>query len=919
MSNCNDTPFRFYYFHSTHWDREWYNPFQVFRRNLTDMCEHLLTVLEEQKDFHFTFDGQTIVLQDIAELRPSLKEPLQKVISAGRLDVGPWYVMPDEFLVSAESIIRNFFAGRKLAEAFGHAPWDVCYVCDIFGHIAQMPQIANGFGLKGLVLWRGLPEDSGPFVLWESPDGCRMKTIRLYPNVGYGAFVAVRGKVNRPIAEEDFKQNLQKHMEKTSWHWGDSCFLLSDAIDHAWACRQRNELFRWIRELYPEAEILPDNFSLMFQNEFSRRDKQYPVYRGELLQCADKYNGHLISAVLSSRYDIKQSNDLCRDRLELLVEPEYVMRRAAGEKLSLEPLEYLWKLYLQNHAHDSICGCSIDAVHRAVMTRYEEANTLADALAGDFCMEDIRHLTGSGCEVVFDPHAWVHESEPSPAFDAEDGCYKLRIFNPLPYWVKEEKELRLAFPAKNIYPAQQQDTIAGFGYEQNNSFEIFCKGEKIPFAISSVEKKRQWRFYRSEGMLRDFYNIVLPLELAPCAWTTLEIRPASAPVRFFGSLLTGACSAENGKLRIEIAPDGSYTLYDLVNDRVYPGQNNYRIDRDMGDGWNQVSPVGMPVAVSSSSAEIRIIHDSPLRAEFEIIRTFMLPQELVWQGRISGQYGGVTLSENIVPFRIRTRIVLNAGAGQLKIRTDIDNNLRDARVRLVVPSGIEGKHFVSQSGAILQRNPGREHGNASVNYLEVEQYGKNFDGLIGKRDEYGGIALLAPSGLHEAGEYPEKGNPLFVTLFRAFRRTVGTDGEQDGQLQKKLHFEYALYSFGSSVSYAELYRQLQKNRVEIPHYMIAEASVSGGIDSLPFMQLQGDLVLSALKPAENGNPAEFIFRCWNLSDETVAGEAVFAVPFRKAELCRLDETVETLICQESDRVPLKVNPWKMYTVKVSLK
>lgn len=47
----------------THWDREWYKPFQVFRYHLVALIDHLLDLLVADSAFaHFTLDGQAIIL-----------------------------------------------------------------------------------------------------------------------------------------------------------------------------------------------------------------------------------------------------------------------------------------------------------------------------------------------------------------------------------------------------------------------------------------------------------------------------------------------------------------------------------------------------------------------------------------------------------------------------------------------------------------------------------------------------------------------------------------------------------------------------------------------------------------------------------------------------------------------------------------
>ena len=58
---------------STHWDREWYRTFQGFRYGLVKMMDTLIEKLESGELWNFTFDGQTIVLEDYYEIRPDNK------------------------------------------------------------------------------------------------------------------------------------------------------------------------------------------------------------------------------------------------------------------------------------------------------------------------------------------------------------------------------------------------------------------------------------------------------------------------------------------------------------------------------------------------------------------------------------------------------------------------------------------------------------------------------------------------------------------------------------------------------------------------------------------------------------------------------------------------------------------------------
>src|SRR5918992_6394207 len=168
----------------THWDREWYRPFQSFRMQLVDLVDRVLDFLEADRRFRFTLDGQLATVDDYLEIRPEAEERIRALIADGRLTVGPWQILMDEFLVSGETIVRNLEAGWRRAEELG-AVMPVAYLPDMFGHTAQMPQILRRAGIAHAATWRGVPAaiDRSAFR-WSAPDGSSVRAEYLVH--GYG-------------------------------------------------------------------------------------------------------------------------------------------------------------------------------------------------------------------------------------------------------------------------------------------------------------------------------------------------------------------------------------------------------------------------------------------------------------------------------------------------------------------------------------------------------------------------------------------------------------------------------------------------------------------------------------------------------------------------------------------------------------
>ena len=164
----------------THWDREWYETFHTFRLRLDRVLEQVLEALEAGGEFrHFVLDGQALALEDVLEQRPELEPRLRRLTEAGRLSLGPWLILPDEFLVSGEATVRNLQLGHESAARFG-GEQKVGYMPDSFGHLAQMPQILRRAGLDSFIYTRGNGDEIdelGWVYRWRAPDGSEVLAV----------------------------------------------------------------------------------------------------------------------------------------------------------------------------------------------------------------------------------------------------------------------------------------------------------------------------------------------------------------------------------------------------------------------------------------------------------------------------------------------------------------------------------------------------------------------------------------------------------------------------------------------------------------------------------------------------------------------------------------------------------------------
>ncbi len=468
-----------YLFSGTHWDREWYQTYQGFRFRLVEMLDHLVDYFESHDGKSvFHMDGQTIVLEDYAGINPDGYERLKKLIEQGRIFIGPWYCMPDEFLVSGEALIRNLIRGGQICRSVGAEPWKCGYVCDTFGHISQLPQIFRGFGIHSSVLGRGTNEHTTPSVfVWVSPDGSSVDTFKLPDSNGYGCFTGdVCGqRVARFWLRADdkaFEEKAASHIAHEKARTNVPFIVLWDALDHEPFHEETQDYVKKLQEMYPDDTVLQTNL-LDALNHIPDRSV-LPHRTGELTEPGKNLKANYVQVlthVLSAHQLIKARNDRCQALLEKRLEPAMLIFRYFGFRPTDEYRKTAWKYLLRNHPHDSICGCSIAQVHKDMIYRFDQVAEIYDELMeeGTWKISDCIKFAGGD-----ESHLTVMNTDPR----GYSGLVELDI------------------PFNQNY-AKWHEPV---GYEDIAAFRLYDRnGTEIPYAITGQADKcgcarsRRWR------------------------------------------------------------------------------------------------------------------------------------------------------------------------------------------------------------------------------------------------------------------------------------------------------------------------------------------------------------------------------------------------------------------------------------------
>lgn len=375
-----------------HWDREWYQPHELFRWRLVQMIDELLDHMEKDAAYRcFTLDGQTVVLEDYLELRPENGGRLRALIEAGRIVIGPWWVQPDEFLPSGESHIRSLQKGIRQARALGGC-LPVGHCADQFGHIAQMPQIFAQLGMTSACLWRGVPDAvPGWSFSWQAPDGTRLPV--LYLRNSYSSGWRLPREPDELLARTARQERRRRESEPA---------LLMNGTDHS-------RMEKHVPDALARAAGQGFEFQLATLAEYAEAQLAAGIddftHDGEL-RSAD--NSNVLVGVLSARMPIKQRDFQVASWLERYAEPLELLAYLHCGPDGLPALKHAWRLALENSPHDSICGCSVDQTHREMMPRYDRAEQLAKQVARESLQHIARRLEvpGGGLAVFRPvPHA----------------------------------------------------------------------------------------------------------------------------------------------------------------------------------------------------------------------------------------------------------------------------------------------------------------------------------------------------------------------------------------------------------------------------------------------------------------------------------------------------------------------------------
>ncbi|PCL94414.1 alpha-mannosidase [Paenibacillus lautus] len=896
----------------THWDREWYLPYEKHHVRLIELMDSLLETMEKDSEYRsFFLDGQTIIIEDYLQVRPEKKEQLEKLITDGRIIIGPWYILQDAYLTSSEANVRNMQIGHQDAKRYGTVA-KIGYFPDTFGLTGQIPQLMLQSGIDNAFFGRGVKptgfnntvsdsgyESSFSELMWEGPDGSKVLGILFANWYSNGNEV--------PVDEAEAKAFWDRKLADAEKYASTPELLYMNGCDHQPIQTDLPEGIRTAKKLYPDTEFIHSNFDDYLKAVREKLPQDLSSVKGELRSQRTDGWGTLVNTA-SARVYLKQMNQRGQTLLEKVAEPLASYASLLGKEYPHHLFTYAWKTLMQNHPHDSICGCSVDEVHREMVTRFEKSAHVAENIVDDSVRVIADAVDTSGFEqwgtdplplVVFNTSGWERSGTVSIELDAK------RLYFREGYSLEETsrrmKEVDLS--GRVLVNAEGQavhctveDLGLQFGYDlPDDRFRqpYMCRRVKLTFEASDIPA----------------------MGLTAYAWVKSEVKPAET-----GSLISQSSVLENDLIKVEIQADGSFSLTDKKNGQVYRDLGVYENTGDIGNEYMYKQPDGeVPLTTKGLTAEITVLEDTPYRASVEIVHNWSIPamadskldeeqHELVYYPNRKAQR-----SSEMVPMRIRTVVSLNRSGKGVEIEATLDNQAKDHRVRALFPTDLEASsHYVDSMFEVAKRD------NEPAAEWENPSYTAHQQAFVDVTAAAAGLTV-ANQGLNEYEVLRDGRNTIAVTLLRS----VGELGDwgyfptPEAQCigVHTVRMEVIPHQGNgiASGAYAEAYQ------FQIP-WTAAQTGVHTGqvaSTSAPLAWSREELAFSSLKV--NPNTGDLMLRWFNMAGTDAELALTSSLPSQgvyKSNILEEEGAVQSFDIHGSFTLPVK--PYEILTLGVKV-
>lgn len=657
-----------------HLDIEWYQPLRSYRFWTVETLDRLLEAAKG--DFPaYTLDGQVYPLEEYLEVSPEAEAEMRRLIAEGRLAVGPFYTQFDEWLPSAENMIRNCLWGKAGAEHFGRR-MRAGYLPDNFGHPVQLPQILNEFDLDSLLFMRGMPEVEGGHpdeFMYRGIDGSTLLSSHF--REGYGGAFDLKSSRCEPLQPREAPYypeylSFEHHVEVA--HLDDPERVAKSMIDNV---RKRADRYpSRVIPLVAGGDHMPPQIgldeALKIANELAEDIEFVSGTAEEYIEAMrqgliDENAGmteydmeligsrwqHILLGALSTRAYLKRMNFGCEALLERYAEPLQALAEKQGFRARPAYLKEAWRNLLINAAHDSIHGSSTDEVHTEMEARFMATRQIASGVIH----ESLAYLA-------------AQEKKPERPVAVWSGA-KTDFPQPVEVWLHTgDAPVTMKDAAGNPLPTQtlERETVDLNGRNQVRN-----------------------DMYPAPGMRKTLF-------MAQSEMGKVEQFAAVGEASVQENIAADDKYIENEYIRVDVR-GALIDITDKRSGKTYFGQNLLVEECDAGDDWDW-SPSWIPgEIVLSSQCEFasRLVEQGSVRATIEISGVMRVPEKMIADER----------SKEHVDMPVKFLVSLYRGLPRVDVKLIINNTAKDHRIRLHAPGNVITDKVLSQGQLAVVERP----------------------------------------------------------------------------------------------------------------------------------------------------------------------------------------------------------------------
>lgn len=876
---------------NTHWDREFRQSFEKTRHNLLRMLDTTLDILENDPEYNsFTMDGHSIMIDDYLEMRPERREQVEKFVREGRLIIGPYYTLPEEFTISHEALIRNLMFGRETVEKYGGKTGTVAYTPSSWGQTGQYPQILVDFGLTHMMFYRGISHhEAAAEYIWEAPDGTQMLASRFALYCRYNWYYQVHRAVSRnrvwskdykwgefdevpfrpadgeigagvsydlkkPAANYDtvnLKQAILDMLEEEKGHFTTPVFLGMNGHDISVAFPRESEAIKDAKKLFDgQIEIEHTNLEGFWQDaEKYLKKENMTILKGERRAYLKEGKWtYLFPGTISARTYLKQADFDAYTALCYMAEPLNVI---AGND-SKNYLKRGWRYLLSNHSHDANGGCAPDEVCKDMEYRYRKAKDIADIVSDDAMAEVAKNLSPEG---------------------QDKDVLQLIVYNSLPFARDAVIPLDIEVP-KGFGNGIEIDGVRMQTIKSESSSVFVDSIWEVPTILDSVNH----RFYA------EIKNI------PAMGYKTFEIKgskyaPQKRPGIAYSNIL------ENDKLKVTVNGNGTIDVLYKVTGKKYEGLNYLTSQGEVGNAWKHVSPEFDKKYISTGvNAKVYVTESGVLTGTICSEYVFEVPESCE-----------KTPSEIYAKLPVKMTYTLDYNADYVKVKAEVINNAKDHWLRANFNTGIKTDFSVCDSHFdIVKHDIEIPDSTGWVEQAFGTQPLRTFAAVTDGKD---GFAVM-PKGLFEYEVF--ENSTMALTLIRACRIKLAVSEEKQTELDDegvqcpgKRRFEYSICFNAND------FEKLPNKAAEI--FAPVKCAVCGrGQGTLPkeksILSIDNKKIhVTAIKAADDGNG--IIVRYYNTTEKR---QPVNLDIDGKIYKCKMTEEIEEEISKNHFADPKKI-------------